>query len=108
MRRILIALLIITAAVGADAVAQCCHDRSPRRHYSCDRDDRCDNGRYTIVAGTVYFGYREVDGASASGFKTLRDGYGKDPWTVYFEGVEVKGASASSFKVLGDWYAKDP
>lgn len=47
------------------------------------------------MAGTVYFGDREVDGASASGFKTLRDGYGKDPWTVYSEGVEVKGTSAA-------------
>ena len=46
-------------------------------------------------------------GASASSFVDLGDGYGKDNWKVFYCGEEVKGASASSFESLGKGRGRD-
>lgn len=63
--------------------------------------------RYVVSRGVVYYNGREVEGAVASSFKNLGDGYAKDNFDVYYMGVEVDRAFASSFRVLGDGYARD-
>ncbi|MFG5857621.1 DKNYY domain-containing protein, partial [Dysgonomonas sp. Shenzhen-Wh21] len=38
---------------------------------------------------------------------SLGGGYSKDDFSVYFRGEKLRGASASSFKYLGGGYGKD-
>lgn len=86
-----------------------------------DRHDHCCGARakgsgrsrgrrpygYTKDAWAVYFGKREVEGASVATFEELGGGYGKDAWKVYFRGAAIADASASTFEFLGKGYAKD-
>ncbi|MDE5955906.1 MAG: DKNYY domain-containing protein [Bacteroidales bacterium] len=46
-------------------------------------------------------------GVSASTFKDLGWGYGKDAFSVWYCGQEIKGAVSGRFRVLGDGYAED-
>lgn len=101
MRRILYIFLLV-AFVAVPCVAQRDSDtRRDRREYRHHRP------RYYVGNDDVYFDGRVIEGASASSFSILRDGYAKDTWTVYYCGVKIDGASANSFKVLGYGYAKD-
>ncbi|CAF4269739.1 unnamed protein product, partial [Adineta steineri] len=50
---------------------------------------------------------QKIQGASATSFEVLNDGYAKDPWNVYYMGKKIEGASASSFQSLGQGMAKD-
>ena len=63
--------------------------------------------QYIISNGQVYFDGREVKDASASGFKSLPDGYALDSWNVYYCGNRIDGAASQSFRVLGYGYAVD-
>ncbi len=49
----------------------------------------------------------KVEDASASSFKYIGGGYGKDNWKVFYQGMVVKEASASSFEYSEDGYGKD-
>jgi hypothetical protein len=62
---------------------------------------------YTKDSFNVYFAGQKVDGASASTFKSLGDGYGKDSWNVYYMGKKVAAASTGTFVALGGGYGKD-
>lgn len=62
---------------------------------------------YMITRNEVYFAGRRIAGASATTFKDLGEGYGKDAFDVYYYGEKIKGASASSFKVVGEGYSRD-
>ena len=55
----------------------------------------------------VYFCGKKISGASANSFRLLKDGYAKDSFDVYFYGKKVSDASASSFSVDENGYAHD-
>ena len=82
-----------------------------RRHGDGSRYERRDRhrrrARYIVAGNKVYYDRVEIEGASASTFSILEDGYAKDGWDVYFRGEKIEGASVGSFNVLGHGYAKD-
>ncbi len=82
------------------------HD-GPGYHIGNDGDARPADAHYHITKWDVYFEGKKISGASASSFKDLGNGYGKDSFDVYYMGEKIKRASASSFKVLGYGYSKD-
>ena len=63
--------------------------------------------KYVISHSDVFYDGKKLDDASASSFKDLGYGYGKDSFDVYFCGKKISGASANSFRLLKDGYAKD-
>ena len=63
--------------------------------------------RYFVINNKVYYNGEVVNGATASGFKILDDGYAADDFRVYYDGEKLEGATASSFKTLKDGYAAD-
>lgn len=63
--------------------------------------------RYLITSNTVIFRGKAVPDASASTFKDLGQGYGKDAFNVYYFGKVLDDASASSFKILSHGYSCD-
>lgn len=82
------------------------------RGHDHNHNDYYDNSRpyhaeYMITNFDVYFDGRRVEHATASSFKDLGYGYGKDSFRVYYFGQHIQSASASSFKLLTDGYAKD-
>ena len=62
---------------------------------------------YMVSGWEVYYEGHKVQGATASSFKDLGFGYGKDVFNVYYFGEKIKGASGSSFELLVDGYSKD-
>lgn len=54
----------------------------------------------------VYFNGKKVNGANASTFHQLSDGYAKDAFNAYFYGQKI-GSTSGNFRVLGDGYARD-
>ena len=84
------------AFVAVPCVAQRDYDTHSDR-----RECRHHRPRYYVGNDDVYFEGRKIEGASASSFSILHDGYAKDTWTVYYNGIKIDGASADSFKVLG-------
>lgn len=88
--------IVITMLLAAfSASARDCHDRRPPR------------SPYFVADNKVFFEGHGIEGASASSFEILRDGYAKDAWSVYFCGEKIADASSSSFRTLGYGYAKD-
>ena len=68
---------------------------------------RPDESGYRVTTHDVLYNGRKVSGASASSFRDLGYGYGKDSFSVFYCGKELRDAMASTFKVLGWGYAKD-
>ena len=96
--------------IGLSASFASSQQRCDRRHGSrpgYEHRGRHHRSPYFVSENKVYFDGREIEGASASSFSILRDGYAKDTWNVYFDGKKINGASPDSFKVLRDGYAKD-
>ena len=50
------------------------------RHY----EHRHDRQLYYVGENDVFYDGVKIDGASASSFSILRDGYAKDAWNVYY------------------------
>ena len=71
-----------------------------------DEYDPYYNEGYIVTSNAVLYNGRKIS-SSASSFKDLGWGYGKDAFEVYYMGNKVSGASSSSFKVLKDGYAED-
>lgn len=92
---------------GSSMSAQRCHDRHHGHTRYDDRREWRHKSPYFITDNAVFFDGHEIDGASASSFTILHDGYAKDTWNVYYCGVAINGASSNSFVVLGYGYAKD-
>ena len=106
MRRIVLifSLLLAVAAVPSGAHDRNCHEG---KHHHC-QDRECGSRiNYRISGMTVYYGDKEVKGASTINFEILGNGYAKDTWEAYFRGEKIKGTSANSFKSLGWGYAAD-
>ena len=93
MRQILftsiISLLVVFLAMPC--VAQRSYDTHRNR-----REYRHHRPQYYVGNNNVYFDGRKIEGASASSFSILRDGYAKDIWTVYYCGVKIDEAKANS------------
>ena len=103
-------LFILAMGIGLSASLASSQERCDRRHGSrpgYEHRDRHHRSPYFVSENKGYFDGREIEGASASSFSILRDGYAKDTWNVYYCGVKMDGASSNSFKVLGYGYAKD-
>lgn len=97
-------LFILAMVIGLSASLASSQERCDRRHGSrpgYEHRDRHHRSPYFVSENKVYFDGREIEGASASSFSKLRDGYAKDTWNVYYCGVKMDGASSNSFKVLG-------
>ena len=100
-------IMILTIVIcGTCASAQGRHE-GHCRHDQFRQEYRHRHSPYFITDDKVFFEGRRIDGATASSFQILHDGYAKDTWTVYYCGEKINGASAESFKVLGYGYAKD-
>lgn len=78
-----------------------------RNHNNDHNGRRPFNPRYVISSFDVYFDGRKVDGAFASSFKDMGNGYGKDSFSVYYYGEKLPGSNSNTFKILEDGYAKD-
>lgn len=63
--------------------------------------------RYMVTKFDVFYNGRKVRDVSASSFKDLGHGYGKDSFNVYYCGEKLKNAMPTSFCVLSDGYSKD-
>lgn len=107
INRILACAVALLALFSLEAGAQA----QSRRHGDGSRYERRDRhrrrARYIVAGNKVYYDRVEIEGASASTFSILEDGYAKDGWGVYFRGEKIEGASVGSFNVLGHGYAKD-
>lgn len=64
-------------------------------------------GDYHKTAFDVFYNGRKIEGAFASTFEILKNGYAKDAFHVYWKGEVVQDASSSTFKVLENGYAED-
>lgn len=71
------------------------------------RHPELDCGDYYKTDFDVFYNGRKIEGAFASTFEILRDGYAKDAFHVYWKGNPVQDASSSTFKVTGNGYAED-
>lgn len=121
MKKIYLLLIAIMAMSGTCGAATCPDGhgvrgcRSESHFGDCRRDGHACHApgdarycpSYIISNGKVYFGGHVVEGASASGFTVLDDGYARDPWGVYYWGQKIADASSQSFKTLGYGYAAD-
>lgn len=77
MRKILlIAMVMILSALFASAQERCDRRHGGRPGY--EHRDRHHRSPYFVSENKVYFDGREIEGASASSFSILRDGYAKD------------------------------
>lgn len=83
MRKIILFLLLAFMAVGVDSFAQSRHDNARQRD-AYEHRGRHHKSPYLVTGNKVFFKGRVIEGASASGFRILGDGYAKDPWNVYF------------------------
>lgn len=100
--------MLVLSLVFCSGYASARHRNDGNRGYSAyEKRDYRNRSPYFVTGNTVFFDGNKIDGASASSFSTLRDGYAKDSWTVYFCGIKIDGASSNSFKALGYGYAKD-
>ena len=105
MKKMIVVLLSAFALLsGGDA---CFAQVSAARHGGVPPGRARRHEGYTMLSCPVYYRGLKVEGASASSFVDLGDGYGKDNWKVFYCGEEVKGASASSFENIGKGYGKD-
>lgn len=71
------------------------------------RGDYVNRPTYHMDRFNVYFNGEKVQGASASSFKDLGDGYGCDSFSAYYFGKKIHGSTGSSFQVIGYGYSKD-
>lgn len=62
---------------------------------------------YHMSSFEVFFAGKKVQGATASSFKDLGHGYGKDAFSAYYYGVKIPQSTGSSFEVLEGGYSKD-
>ena len=107
--------LILTLATGSISCAQCpqsdccgtqhcnaCDNGShgKKRHHNCNND-------YLVSDFKVYYRGQVVEGATASSFSVIGEGYAKDSSRVFYKGQKVGDATASSFTLLSEGYAKD-
>ena len=107
--------LILTLAAGSVSFAQypqsdCCGthhcnacdngSHAKRRHHNSNND-------YLVSDFKVYYRGQVVEGATASSFSVVGEGYAKDNFRVFYKGQKIDGATASSFTLLGCGYAKD-
>lgn len=97
------------AEMGVSTTRDIYGDRHPDKHARYGRHSRkgCEPVRYLVTDFDVYYGSHKVKGASATSFKDLGMGYGKDSFNVYYEGMRLEGASVTSFEILGWGYSKD-
>lgn len=63
--------------------------------------------KYVVTSFDVYYAGKKLSDASASSFKNLGYGYGKDAFNVYYRGKRINDASGSSFRLLEHGYSKD-
>lgn len=103
---LLMAFMLMMAMPCVAQSARCGNQRDSYYNNGCHHRHHY-HPRYIVTENSVYFGNMKVQGASASSFTILQDGYAKDTWNVYFEGKKINGASTDSFKVLDEGYARD-
>ena len=107
--KIIKVLFIISIFCSLVTVKSFCQDTldNHRWHEQNEKHDRRYHSPYLVSNDRVFFNGRRVDGATASSFAILKDGYAKDKWNVYYCGEKLKGATSNSFEALGYGYAKD-
>ena len=106
MKKIILSLILILGFLCGNTAAQSRHE-GHRRHAAYERFHYHHGSPYFIADDRVFYEGHEINGASASSFEILNDGYARDTWNVYYCGGIIKSATSDSFKVLGYGYAKD-
>ena len=107
--------LILTLAAGSVSFAQCPQSDCCGTHHcnACDNGSHAkrrhhnSNNDYLVSNFKVYYRGQVVEGATASSFSVIGEGYAKDNFRVFYNGQKIDGATASSFTLLGCGYAKD-
>ena len=79
-----------------------CHDH---KYQDCNNNKYYE--KYVITTFDVYYAGKKLPNATASSFKDLGYGYGKDSFCVYYRGKRIDDASSNSFQLLKHGYSKD-
>lgn len=106
MKQILATTALLLTIAATPIQAQHPQETHPT-NASSHHHHRHEYPRYYVGQIYVYFEGEKIEGASASTFTILPDGYAKDAWHVYFEGSKMSNVLSNSFRVLDNGYARD-
>lgn len=106
MKQILATTALLLTIAATPIQAQHPQETHPT-NASSHHHHRHEYPRYYVGQIYVYFEGEKIEGASASTFTILSDGYAKDAWHVYFEGSKMSNVFSNSFRVLDNGYARD-
>lgn len=94
--------LILTLAAGSVSFAQCPQSGCCGTHHcnACDNGSHAkrrhhnSNNDYLVSNFKVYYRGQVVEGATASSFSVVGEGYAKDNFRVFYKGQKIDGATA--------------
>ena len=95
--------LILTLAAGSVSFAQCPQSDCCGTHHcnACDNGSHAkrrhhnSNNDYLVSNFKVYYRSQVVEGATASSFSVIGEGYAKDNFSTYYKGNKIYAKTAS-------------